>query len=175
MTGRAGRPGAATWVEITNASGGPLAGVSAVLPDLTIDGRVSADDNDGTSRVYTLNLATTEVRLFASPQPTDLATGLPVGVGLRTADTLAIDSAGTIYIIEDRNGGVDDDIWFANDMNKDGDLLDEGEGRNRRRAFVNIQHPTSGVDRLIEISAAPQFDARRNGGRRSGATSRAAA
>ncbi|MEQ1730363.1 MAG: alkaline phosphatase PhoX [Vicinamibacterales bacterium] len=227
--------GAATWVAITNATGGPLAGVSVVLPDLSIDGRASADDNDvlatgynrpedlelqrlgrrtqllyfattdsdinadgndGTSRVYTLNLATTEVRLFASPQTTDLATGLPVGVGLRNADNVAIDGDGNIYIIEDRNGGVDDDIWFANDMNKDGDLLDAGEGlarwasngtqgseftglyferndeshregddreregRKRRRAFVNIQHPASGVDRLIEISYGRTSDDR---------------
>jgi secreted PhoX family phosphatase len=58
-------------------------------------------------------------------------------------------------------------------LNKDGDLLDEGEGlarwasngtlgseftglyfdpKNRRRAWVNIQHPASGVDRTIEIT-----------------------
>ena len=30
--------------------------------------------------------------------------------------------------------------------------------RNPNRAFVNIQHPASGVDRLIEISASPQFE-----------------
>lgn len=207
--------GAATWVAITTATGGPISGVSAVLADLTIDGRASADDNDvlataynrpedlevqtladgtqllyfattdsdvnadttdGTSRVYTLNLSTNEVRLFAAPQTTDLATSLPVG-GLRSADNLAIDAEGNIYIIEDRKGGEDDDIWFAVDLNKDGDLSDTGEGlarwasngtqgseftglyfdfRNPNRAFVNIQHPTSGVDRLIEISAAPQ-------------------
>ena len=212
--------GAATWVPITNAVGGPIAGVSVVLPDLTIDGRASADDNDvlatgynrpedlelqvladgterlyfattdsdvngngsdGTSRVYALNLSTTVVTLFAAPQTIDLATGLPVGGGLRNADNLAIDAEGNIYVIEDRNGGVDDDIWFANDLNKDGDLLDEGEGlgrwasngtqgseftglyfdlRNPNRAYVNIQHPSSGNDRLIEISATPKFDAR---------------
>lgn len=28
----------------------------------------------------------------------------------------------------DRNGGVNDDIWFAKDINHDGDLLDAGEG-----------------------------------------------
>ena len=38
--------GVATWVPITDANGGPIAGVSTVLPDFTIDGRVSADDND---------------------------------------------------------------------------------------------------------------------------------
>lgn len=213
--------GAATWVAITNAIGGPLAGVSVVLPDLTIDGRASADDNDvlatgynrpedlelqtlkggtellyfattdsdvngnggdGTSRVYALNLATTEVKLFAAPQTIDLATGLAVGGGLRNADNLAIDAEGHIYIVEDRNGGVDDDIWFANDVNQDGDLLDEGEGlarwasngtqgseftglyfdlKNPNLAYVHIQHPSSGIDRLIEIAAGPQFDARR--------------
>ena len=209
--------GAGTWVPITNAVGAPLAGVSVVLPDGTIDGRVSADDTDvratgynrpedmelqtladgtellyftttdsdvngdgtdGTSRVYTLNLATAEVRLFAAPQSIDLATGLAVGGGLRNADNLAIDHEGHIYIIEDRNGGSDDDIWFAADWNKDGDLLDQGEGlarwasngtagseftglyfdlRSPNRAYVNIQHPASGVDRLIEITADPQF------------------
>jgi secreted PhoX family phosphatase len=188
-----------------------------VLPDLTIDGRVSADDNDvratgynrpedleiqtlpdgtqllyfnttdsdtnanstdGSSRTYTLNLSTLQVGLFASPQTIDLATGLPVGGGLRNADNLAIDHEGSIYIVEDRNGGADDDVWFARDLNQDGDLLDEGEGlarwisngtqgseftglyfdlRNPNRALVNIQHPSSGVDRLIEIVATPAF------------------
>jgi secreted PhoX family phosphatase len=209
--------GPATWVAITDATGGPITGISTVLADGTIDGRVSADDNDvratgynrpedmvlqtladgtqllyfattdsdvnasgadGTSRVYDLNLSTTEVKLFAAPQSIDLATGLPVGGGLRNADNLAIDHEGNIYIVEDRNGGSDDDIWFALDLNKDGDLLDEGEGlarwvsngtqgseftglyfdlKNPNRAFVNIQHPASGVDRLIEISASPQY------------------
>jgi secreted PhoX family phosphatase len=209
--------GAATWVAITTATGGPIAGVSTVLPDLTIDGRASADDNDvlstgfnrpediqlqtladgtqllyfattdsdvngsgadGTSRVYTLNLATKQVALFAAPQTVDLGTGLPVTGGLRNADNLAVDAQGNIYIVEDRNGGSDDDIWLAVDLNKDGDLLDAGEGlarwasngtqgseftglyfdlRNPNRAFVNIQHPSSGVDRLIEISASPQY------------------
>jgi len=209
--------GPATWVAITDATGGPIPGVSIVNPDGTIDGRASADDNDvratgynrpedivlqtradgtqllyfattdsdvngsgadGTSRVYNLNLSTTEVKLFAAPQSIDLATGLPVGGGLRNADNLAIDHEGNIYIVEDRGGGGDDDIWFAVDLNKDGDLLDAGEGlarwasngtqgseftglyfdlRNPNRAFVNIQHPESGVDRLIEISASPQY------------------
>jgi uncharacterized protein len=207
--------GQGTWVAITDATGGPIVGISTTLPDGTIDGRVSADDNDvrgtgynrpedmelqmladgtqllyfattdsdvnatggdGTSRVYNLNLSTTVVRLFASPQSIDLATNAAVGGGLRNADNLAIDHEGNIYIVEDRGGGSDDDIWCAVDLNKDGDLLDEGEGlarwasngtvgseftglyfdfRNPNRAFVNIQHPSSGVDRTIEISADP--------------------
>ena len=209
--------GAASWVAITNATGGPIVGVSTVLPDGTIDGRATADhtsvngtgynrpedleiqtladgtellyfattdsDNnadtsDGRSRVYTLNLSTNEVTLFAASTFTDLATGLPVSGEFRNADNIAIDAEGNIYIIEDRNGGNDDDIWFARDLNNDGDILDAGEGlarwasngtqgseftglyfdiRNPNRAYVNIQHPNSGVDRLIEISGAPEY------------------
>ncbi len=209
--------GAATWVAITNATGGPIAGVSTVLPTApsTVASRQTTTTSgrpattvprtsscrpwltarscctsqrpirtstpaaaDGTSRVYTLNLSTNEVKLFAAPQSTDLATGLPVGGGLRNADNLAIDAEGNIYIIEDRGGGSDDDIWFAVDLNKDGDLLDAGEGlarwasngtqgseftglyfdlKNPNTAYVNIQHPSSGVDRLIEISATPKY------------------
>jgi len=202
-------------VAITDVTGGPIVGVSTTLPDGTIDGRVSADDNDvratgynrpedielqtladgtqllyfnttdsdvnttggdGTSRTYNINLSTNVVQLFASPQTIDLATNLPVGGAFRNADNLAIDAEGNIYIVEDRGGGSDDDIWFAVDLNKDGDLLDAGEVlarwvsngtagseftglyfdfRNPNRAFVNIQHPSSEVDRLIEISADP--------------------
>ena len=92
---------------------------------------------------------------------------------LASPDNLAIDHDGNIYIVEDRSGGVDDDIWFAKDLNKDGDLNDPGEGIGRwasngtvgseftglyfdptdkRRAWVNIQHPDSGNDRTIEIT-----------------------
>ena len=144
----------------------------------TTDSDVNATGGDGTSRVYTLNLSTTEVKLFASPQSIDLATGMPALGGLRNADNVALDAEGHIYIVEDRGGGSDDDIWFAADWNQDGDLLDEGEGlarwasngtvgseftglyfdwRNPNLAYVNIQHPESGVDRLIEISASPQY------------------
>ena len=209
--------GAARWMAITDVRGGVIPGVSTVLPDGTIDGRVSADDNDvlatgynrpedmelqtlsdgtqllyfattdsdvnatggdGTSRVYALNLSTTEVKLFAAPQSLDLATGNPVAGALRNADNLAINAEGYIFIVEDRGGGSDDDIWFAADWNQDGDLLDEGEGlarwasngtvgseftglyfdfKNPNRAFVNIQHPDSDVDRTIEIATEPNF------------------
>ena len=102
-----------------------------------------------------------------------MASGAAVGSALASPDNLAIDHEGNIYIIEDRNGGSDDDIWFANDVNKDGDLTDPGEGLGRwatngtpgseftglyfdptdkRRAWVNIQHPDSDNDRTIEIT-----------------------
>jgi secreted PhoX family phosphatase len=126
-----------------------------------------------TNEAYVIDLKNSRISVFASQSTIDLATGLPVGTALRSPDNLAIDHEGNIYIIEDRNGGVDDDIWFAKDLNRDGDLLDAGEGIGRwasngtpgseftglyfdpfntRRAWVNIQHPTSGNDRTIEIT-----------------------
>lgn len=78
-----------------------------------------------------------------------------------------------MYIVVDRNGGVDDDIFFAKDLNMEGDVTDAGEGigrwasngtvgseftglyfdpKDKRRAWVNIQHPASGNDRTIEIT-----------------------
>ena len=130
-----------------------------------------------TNEVYMLDIATQQISVFANQSTIDLATGLAVGSGLRSPDNLAVDAEGNVYIIEDRNGGVDNDIWFAKDINKDGDLLDAGEGIGRwasngtqgseftglyfsltdpNKAYVNIQHPNSGVDRLIEISAVPE-------------------
>jgi secreted PhoX family phosphatase len=128
-----------------------------------------------TNQVYRIDLANQTISVFADRNTTDLATGLPVGAALASPDNLAIDHDDNIYIIEDRNGGVDDDIWFARDLNKDGDLTDAGEGigrwasngtpgsefsglyfdpRDKRRAWVNIQHPASGNDRTIEITIA---------------------
>lgn len=126
-----------------------------------------------TNEVYRLDLQRQRISVFANRNTTDLATGVAVGTGLASPDNLAIDSRGNIYIVEDRNGGVDDDIFFARDLNQDGNLLDEGEGLgrwasngtlgsefsglyfdpfNKRRAWVNIQHPASGVDRTIQIT-----------------------
>ncbi len=126
-----------------------------------------------TNEVYVINLDTQMVSVLANRSTLDLATGLPVGAALTSPDNLAIDHDGNIYIIEDRNGGVDDDIWLAKDLNGDGDLLDAGEGlarwasngtpgseltglyfdpENPNRAWVNIQHPSSGNDRIIEIT-----------------------
>lgn len=208
--------GASSWVAITDANGGALAGISTVLADGTIDGRVTADHaavmgtgynrpedlelqsfadgtqrlyftttdsdsnatgGDGSSRTYFLDIGSGEVRLFADAS-TRLAGGqAAVGGALNSADNLAIDADGNIYLIEDRNGGVDDDIWFAKDLNKDGDLLDDGEGLGRwasngtqgseftglyfdkfnpNVAYVNIQHPASGNDRTMMIMAVPE-------------------
>jgi len=126
-----------------------------------------------THEVYRVDLRRSSISLFVNRNTIDLATGAAVGSALNSPDNLAIDHDGNIYVIEDRNGGTDDDIWFAKDLNGDGDLLDQGEGIGRwasngtsgseftglyfdptdkRRAWVNIQHPNSGVDRTIEIT-----------------------
>lgn len=143
----------------------------------TTDSDTNGNTADGRSRVYTLNVDTAEVKLFADASFKDLATGNAVGGGFRNADNLAIDAAGNIYIVEDRDGAVDDDIWFAKDINHDGDLLDPGEGLARwatngtpgseftglyfdkfdpNKAFVNIQHPSDGIDRTLMITAVPE-------------------
>jgi len=197
--------GAISWAAITDVNGAALAGVSTVLGDGTIDGRATANTVGGTdyqrpedlemgtlangqqamyiattttNEVYLFNLDTNQSSVFANASTIDLATGLPVGSASFTSpDNLAIDAEGNIYIIEDRNGGVDNDIWFAKDINKDGDLLDAGEGIARWAsngtpgseftglyfdkfnpdvAYVNIQHPADGIDRTIQITAVPE-------------------
>jgi len=126
-----------------------------------------------THEVYRLDLQNDSIARFVNRNTIDLATGNAVGSALANPDNLAVDHDGNIYIIEDRNGGTDDDIWFAVDLNLDGDLDDPGEGIKRwasngtsgseftglyfdptdkRRAWVNIQHPSSGNDRTIEIT-----------------------
>ena len=126
-----------------------------------------------THEVYRLDLANQTISVFANQSTRNVRTGSAVGSALLNPDNLAVDHDGNIYIIEDRNGGTDDDIWVAVDLNKDGDLLDEGEGlarwasngtpgseltglyfdpTDKRRAWVNIQHPSSGNDRTIEIT-----------------------
>jgi secreted PhoX family phosphatase len=126
-----------------------------------------------TNDVYRLDLRSQVISVYASRATIDLATGLPVGTALTSPDNLALDHEGNLYIVEDRPGGVDNDIWFVVDLNKDGDLLDAGEGLarwasngtvgseftglyfdpfNKRRAWVNIQHPDSDNDRTIQIT-----------------------
>lgn len=202
--GNSNATGAVTWVAITDANGVALAGVNQTSTG-AVDGRQAQDaiastgynrpeDMDiinlangnqalfvattGTHEVYMSNLTTGEMSVFADANTIDLATGLAVGSAAFTnPDNIAYDSEGNIYIIEDRNGGVDNDIWFAKDINHDGDLLDAGEGLARwasngtlgseftglffdptdpNKAYVNIQHPTSGVDRTMLITAVPE-------------------
>ncbi|MBS1146245.1 MAG: sorting protein [Proteobacteria bacterium] len=198
--------GAYTWAAITDANGVALAGVNLTSTG-AVDGRQAQDaiastaynrpeDMDitnlangdealfvattGTNEVYLTNLTTGEMSVFASANTIDLATGLAVGsTAFTNPDNIAIDGEGNIYIIEDRNGGVDNDIWFAKDINHDGDLNDAGEGvarwasngtpgseftglffdpTNPNVAYVNIQHPSTGVDRTMMITAVPEAE-----------------
>ena len=154
-----------------------LANGHEVIFFTTTDSDNNASTTDGRSRVYLFDTVSNDVKLFADSSTIDLATGLAVGGGLRNADNLAIDAAGNIYIIEDRDGAVDDDVWLAVDKNHDGDLLDAGEGIARwvsngtpgseitglyfdktkpNVAYLNIQHPADGIDRTIQITAVPE-------------------
>lgn len=126
-----------------------------------------------TNEVYRLDLKARTISVYANRATVDLATGAAVDAGLTSPDNLAVDHDGNIYIVEDRNGAVDDDIWMAKDRNNDGDLLDAGEGIgrwasngtvgsefsglyfdpfNEHRAWVNIQHPASANDRTMELT-----------------------
>jgi secreted PhoX family phosphatase len=126
-----------------------------------------------TGEVYRIDLRSSTISVFVNPQTINLATGVAVGSALNGVDNLAIDGDHNIYVIEDSAGGSNNDIWFANDVNQDGDLTDAGEGLarwasngavgseftglyfdpfNKRRAWVNIQHPDSDDDRTVEIT-----------------------
>lgn len=131
-----------------------------------------------TNEIYTVNLSNGMVSVFANSNTLNLHDNNPVGTGatgLTSPDNLAMDAAGNIYIIEDQPGGMAD-IWFAKDINNDGDLNDAGEGLvrwasmntngaeptglyfdplNPNRAWVNIQHPFSGNDVMLELTAVP--------------------
>jgi uncharacterized protein len=129
-------------------------------------------------KVFAIDLARNKVSLFASRDTIDLATGRPVGETFANPDNLAIDADGNLYIVEDQPGGVED-VWFSVDRNGDG--VAEGIGKwaslstkgaestglyfDRFRpdlAYINVQHPDSGVDRTI------MFLAPRNCGGKSG-------
>ena len=124
----------------------------------------------GTHDVWTVNLTQSTVNQFVTRDTVDIATGTAVGNLLTSPDNLAIDADGNIYIIEDQGAG-DADIWLARDT--DGDGIAEYIQRwaamqvsgaeptglffdpfNPNVAYLNIQHPASGDDRLIMITAA---------------------
>ncbi|MGR8929502.1 MAG: alkaline phosphatase PhoX [Gammaproteobacteria bacterium] len=201
--------GSVSWEAITDANGDALAGVSSVLGDGSIDGRVTADDaavmatgfnrpedleiqtlangdqflyftttdaddngdsSDGRGRVYSLDLSSGEMKLFADSHTLDGATGQEAGGAFKNPDNLAIDAEGNIYIVEDQPGGVED-VWFALDADRDGvaesiskwiSLTTAGaestglyfDKFDPNKAYIHVQHPDDGVDRTIELSAS---------------------
>ncbi len=123
-------------------------------------------------QVFSLDLNTTTVSEFVGRGTLNIQSGAAVGTAFTSPDNIAIDANGNIYIVEDQPGGQAD-IWFANDADRNG--VAESVGRwaslatggaeptglyfdpfNPNIAFVNVQHPTGGNDRLLQITAAPE-------------------
>ncbi|OZA45142.1 MAG: hypothetical protein B7X81_08745 [Hydrogenophilales bacterium 17-61-76] len=123
-------------------------------------------------KVFSIDLATDTVKLFASRDTKDMATGAPVGEQFTNPDNLAIDADGNLYIVEDQPGGKQD-TWFAKDDNNDG--VAEAVGKwaslttvgaestglyfdkfKSNTAYINVQHPSSKVDRTIMFTTPCQ-------------------
>lgn len=187
--------GSFTWAAITDASGNALPGIN--LAGGGVDGRQAQDVTASTSynrpedmeiqtlangnqilyvatttdhEVYSINPASSEVKLFASRNTLDMATGAAAGTPFANPDNIAIDAENNVYIVEDQDGGVED-IWFAKDADKDGVAESIGKWMSMSTqgaessglyfdmndpnvAYINVQHPTSGVDRTMKITAA---------------------
>jgi hypothetical protein len=192
--------GAATWIPLTDVSGGALPGAVVVTDPnglIAIDGRATPNlpaflgtnfdrpedlemktlrngkqmlfvATTTNNKVFSIDLSSDTVKLFASRDTMDMATGAPVGTQFTSPDNLAIDADGNIYIIEDQPGGKQD-TWFAKDANNDGvaeavgkwasltTVGAEGTGLyfdpfKPNVAYINVQHPSSGVDRTMMIT-----------------------
>jgi secreted PhoX family phosphatase len=119
-------------------------------------------------KVFSIDLRNHVVKLFASRDTPDMATGLPAGSAFANPDNLAIDAKGNLYIVEDQPGGVED-VWFAQDRDNDGVAESIGKWASLSTvgaessglyfdpfksnvAYVNVQHPDSGVDRTVMIA-----------------------
>ncbi|MEZ5573096.1 MAG: DUF839 domain-containing protein [Halioglobus sp.] len=191
--------GKAQWIPLTNMNGKPLNG-TVLVHDGEIDGRATPklpkflgtgfdrpEDleiktvNKNTQmlfvatttnhKVFSIDLRRMEVKLFASRDTLDIATGFAAGDEFTNPDNLAIDADNNIYIVEDQPGGVED-TWYAVDKNNDGvaeymgkwaslnTLGAEATGLyfdpfNPHLAYINVQHPDSGVDRTMMFMAPP--------------------
>lgn len=123
-------------------------------------------------KVFSIDLRNDTVKLFASRNTLDMATGAPVGSTFTNPDNLAIDADGNLYIVEDQPGGIED-VWFAKDENNDGVAEAVGKWASLSTkgaestglyfdkfkpnvAYINVQHPDSGVDRTIMITTPCQ-------------------
>lgn len=130
---------------------------------------VATTTND---KVFSLDLANNEIKLFASQATINAATGLTVGSAFNNPDNMAIDADGNMYIIEDQGGG-NANIWFVKDTDRDGVAESVGvwatvatpgaeptglyfDINNPNVAYLNIQHPSSGNDVMMRISAVPE-------------------
>jgi hypothetical protein len=124
------------------------------------------------NKVFSIDLRSDTVKLFASRDTLDMATGAPVGTQFSGPDNLAIDADGNIYIVEDQPGGIED-VWFAKDENNDGVAESVGKWASlstvgaestglyfdpfkSNTAYINVQHPANKVDRTIMITTPCQ-------------------
>jgi secreted PhoX family phosphatase len=131
-------------------------------------------------KVFSVDLGKNVVKLFVSRDTRDMATDKRVGSTFTNPDNLAIDADGNLYIVEDQPGGIED-IWFARDENHDGVAEAIGKWASLSTvgaestglyfdpfrpnvAYINVQHPDSGVDRTIMIGASPPKAKGNNGG-----------
>jgi secreted PhoX family phosphatase len=189
--------GDAIWVALTDEDGNPLPG-AVIVHNNEVDGRATPNLPDflGTDfdrpedleiktlrngkqqlyvatttndKVFSIDLSRMEVKLFASQDTIDIATGFAVGSEFNSPDNLAIDADGNIYIVEDQPGGLEN-TWFAVDEDDDGvaeaigkwaslsTLGAEATGLyfdpfNPHLAYINVQHPASGEDRTMMLMA----------------------
>ena len=191
--------GKATWIALTDRDGKPLPGVVLVHGN-EIDGRATPklaaflgtrfdrpEDLEiktlrnkaqllfvattTNHKVFSIDLKRDEVKLFASRETIDLATGFEAGDEFTNPDNLAIDADGNIYIVEDQPGGVED-TWYAVDRDDDGvaDAIGKWASLNTagaeatglyfdpfnpHLAYINVQHPDSEEDRTMMLMAPP--------------------
>jgi len=130
-------------------------------------------------KVFSIDLSHNRVKLFVSRDTLDMATRKPVGAPFTSPDNLAIDADGNLYIVEDQEGGKQD-TWFAKDGDNDG--VAEAIGKwaslttvgaeasglyfdpfNPDLAYINVQHPTSKVDRTFMFTTPGRKPGNGNG------------
>ncbi|OYZ54017.1 MAG: hypothetical protein B7Y21_14910, partial [Hydrogenophilales bacterium 16-61-112] len=71
------------------------------------------------NNVFSLDLDDAVISKFVDQTTIDGETGVAVGSVFNSPDNLAIDENGTMYVIEDQPGGVEN-LWIAVDADKDG-------------------------------------------------------
>ncbi|MGK2912940.1 MAG: alkaline phosphatase PhoX [Porticoccaceae bacterium] len=125
-------------------------------------------------KVFAIDLSKRKVKLFADRNTIDEGTGAAVGNTFANPDNLAVDADGNMYIVEDQPGGVED-VWLAKDKNRDGVAESIGKWASLSTvgaestglyfdkfqpnvAYINVQHPDSGVDRTIMITTPCKGD-----------------
>jgi hypothetical protein len=115
-----------------------------------------------------------QISIFADSSTVDVATGIAVGDVLEGKSRMAIDGDGNVYIVTGGRGGINDTVWFAVDLNNDGDLKDAGEGlarwavngipgteithlsfdaQDKSRASLTLHDSASQTDWVVEVFA----------------------